>query len=532
MAEAVINDMSGTWPDACEELGSNLLSLLTNKQIVPGSDPSYELCKIIDLYHPLGDKMASAPIKMAQSQKRTITVPNAPEEVVKQFLRGEEKLKCPNHILNLKRLSRVYGMASIALGCEDFPTDKPLVMRDLWKLPIFFNVFDPLNMAGSVVNNQIPNTPNFNQANRLCVQGRGWHISRFQIVMNEDPVYINFVASTFGYTGRSVYQRALFPLKSYIKTMAANDAIASKIALIVFKMKSPGGIVNRIMEMINAIKRRILKAAHTGEVVTIGVEEEIETLDMQNVDGAGTFARDNILKDCATAADMPAKLLQNETMIGGMAEGTEDAKTIAKYIDGVRLELKINYDFCDNIVQYYSWMDPNFWARLKEIDPDYCENKTHDMAFVEWVRDFKATWPSLLTEPESESVKTEEVKCEACLDAVETFFDRVDPETQAIILEAALQNIFSNKNLFPYGIEEIDPKKLRDFLAERKEQADEAHEFAVTEPPAPGAAGGGGARTKSKADSIAGRRLSRERLHAAVRRLEGPPKPVAVAAQG
>ena len=449
-----------------------LMRILMADEILPGAEPSYQLCKDIYLTHPLGAKMAEAPIQMAQSQPRRITVQGAPEEVQKEFLRVWEELRCEANILNVRRLARVYGVASLVVGCEDKPSNEPLDMRSLWDAPIYFNVFDPLNMSGSIIMNQVPNTPDFNQVTRVSAAGKTYHRSRYQVVMNEEPIYIAYTDSGFGFTGRSVYQRALFPLKSFIKTMIANDMIATKNGLLVAKMKSPGAIPNKMMAAIAAIKRLLLKSARVGQVMGISEGEEIATLDMTGVDTAGTFARDNILKDAATSANMPAKLLQNETMIGGMAEGTEDAKNISKYIDGVRFEMKPNYDWCDNITRYRAWMAPAFYKRIQTLYPDAYGKKSHDEAFSEWCRAFSATWPSMLVEPESESVKLEEVKLEACVNILEVMFDRLDPYNQTLLVEATMDNLSENKKLFPYSMS-LDMDVLRDHLEERQEQAKE-----------------------------------------------------------
>src|SRR6185437_5617971 len=108
------------------------------------------------------------------------------------------------------RLSRVYGVSALVIGSEGTPTERPLEMTDLWKLPIYFNVFDPLNISGSVIMNQVPNTPGFNQVTRVVAAGKTYHRSRYRIAMNEEPIYIAYTDSGFGFTGRSVYQRALY----------------------------------------------------------------------------------------------------------------------------------------------------------------------------------------------------------------------------------------------------------------------------------------------------------------------------------
>lgn len=462
------------------EYTSSLMRILMAEDIVPGSEPSYETCKEILLFHPLGAKVAEAPIKMAQSQPRQIMVQGAPDEVAQEFSRCWEDMRCDANILNLRRLARVYGVASLVLGCVDKETAEPLDMRTLWDAPLYFNVFDPLNMSGSVIMNQVPNTPDFNQVAKVTAAGKSYHRSRYQVVTNEEPIYISYTDSGFGFTGRSVYQRALFPLKSFIKTMIADDMIATKNGLLVAKIKAASSVPNKAMAAITAIKRLLLKAAHVGQTISIDPSEDIATLNMQNVEGAGTYSRDNILKNIATAADMPAKLLQNETMVGGMAEGTEDAKNISKYIDGVRIEMKPNYEWCDNIVRYKAWMSPLFYKRIQSLYPDAYGSKSHDEAFSDWCRAFSATWPSTLIEPESEQVEVAAVKFEAVVAMLNTLLPLLDPANQALLMQWASDCLSENKRLFPRELE-LDFDAFVAFREEQKAQQDEMQAASLEE---------------------------------------------------
>ena len=61
---------------------SPLMQMLMGEDIQPGTEPSYQLCKTIYIYHPLGGKMAEGPIKLAQSQERKVTIQGAPDEAV------------------------------------------------------------------------------------------------------------------------------------------------------------------------------------------------------------------------------------------------------------------------------------------------------------------------------------------------------------------------------------------------------------------------------------------------------------------
>jgi hypothetical protein len=465
--------------------GPGLMRILGGDEIQPGDTVSYQLAKDIFVFHPLGQKMAEAPLTVAQSQKRKIAVQEAPKEVLKAFQDKWKSLGADRFIKNTGTLARVYGASAIVLGCKGQPTDKPIDMTKIWDLPIFFNVLDPLNVAGSLVLSQVPGTSDFQRPIRVTTNGEVFHGSRFRVLMNEQPIYIEYVPSAFGYTGRSVYQRAVYPLKCFIASMKADFTILQKLAFFIAKMKSPGSIIDNIMKGVAAIKRIFIKEGETGNVLTIGTEEEITTLDMTNVDGAGTYARTNSLKNAATAADMPAVFLENETLTEGFGEGTEDAKNIARYIDTMREWLEALYQWFDNIVQYLAW-NPEFYKTIQASYPEQYGQVTYEEAFSQWRENFSAEWPSLLIEPESEQSKIAAVKFEMLIATVQTLLPTLDPINKAILIQWLADSVSENKLLFPRGLS-LDIEELQGFLAEQKEQSDESHTASI-EPPDEGEA--------------------------------------------
>lgn len=449
-------------------LGGSLMNLLMADDIQPGADPSYQLCKIIYAYHPLGLKMAETPIEIAQSQERDRVVQDAPNEVMEAFKIEWEALSATGLIYNTIRLARVYGIASVVAIVDSEDANEPLDYGSIWNKRIDFNVLDPLNTAGSLVLSQIPTNRNFNKPVTVMTNGMRFHPTRFEVMMNEQPVYLAYTSSAFGFVGRSVYQRALYPLKSFVRSMIADDMIATKLGLLVAKQKQPGSIIDNAMKMIAGIKRGLLKEAQTGQVLSIGTEESIETLNMMNVDGAGGYSRTNILKNVATAAKMPAKLLDNETLVSGFGEGTEDAKNIAKYIDGVRHDMEPLYKFFERITMYRAW-NPQFYERIQTLYPEQFGRRTYDDAFGEWVENYQATWPSLLVEPESEQVKVDQTRAESTIAFLQTIVDKVDPINKMKAIQWAADNISENKKLFPHELE-LDWDELQDWLESQPAQ--------------------------------------------------------------
>lgn len=441
-------------------LGGALQQLLMADEIVPGSDASYQICKTIYAYHPLGRKMADAPITMAQSQQRQISITNAPENRVREVFEAEwRRINADQYIAQVASIARIYGVGSIIVGAREVEPDQELPLDRLADLSIYFNILDPLNTAGSLVLNQDPNAPDFLKYTSIAVSGQVYHRSRSIVLMNERPLYIEYTTSAFGYVGRSVYQRALFPLKSFVSTMVTDDMVARKAGLIVAKLKAPGSIIDNAMQRMAGIKRQILKEAQTNNVMSIDLAESIESLNLQNIDGAGTFARTNILKNIATAADMPAKILENETMVYGFGEGSEDAKNIARYVDTVREWLQPIYSFFDEIVMRRAWNE-DFYRTIQADFPEYKDISYKD-AFYRWKNSFEAVWPSLLEDPESET-KAEDVRQKAVLSMLQMLMPQLDKDNKVRLIEWAIDSAGENKHLFPQPLI-LDYEALREF---------------------------------------------------------------------
>src|ERR1700721_2885814 len=160
-------------------LGTSLQRLLMCDEIVPGAMASYQTAKEIYLWHPLGAKIAEFPIRKAMSQKRKISIPGSPEELVKKAFEKEWKaIKADKQIRNTMRLARIYGISSIAIVADGEDTAMPIDFGKIAKMNIGFNCFDPLNTAGSLVLNQNPNAVDFLKATAIAVNGQNYHPSR------------------------------------------------------------------------------------------------------------------------------------------------------------------------------------------------------------------------------------------------------------------------------------------------------------------------------------------------------------------
>lgn len=462
-------------------LGTSLTQFLECDEIQPGSTPSYGICKIIYESHPLGKKMAESPIQMAQSQKREITISKAgamEERLRKAFIDEWRGIGADGIILNAKTLSRVYGIASIAIICDSIASTEPLDYSKLGELNISFNVLDPLNTAGSLVLNQDPNAVDFQKVDSIAIAGKPYHRSRAIVMMNEKPIYISYTNSAFGFVGRSVYQRGLYPLKSFINSMRTDDMVVKKAGLLIAMIKTVSSAVDRLQQAFGAIKRSLLKIAEVDNVLQVGHEDKIETLNMQNLDGAFGMARKDILENLAVSADMPAVMLNSETFAQGFADGSEDAKNVAHYIDRLREEMQPEYSWFDNIVMCKAW-GPKFYKAIQAEFPATYGNVPYEQAFYEWKNSFEASWPNLLTEPDSEVVRKDEVKLKAAVAVFQVAEPVCDPENRAALMGWLADTVNSNKSMFPVPLE-FDLDALAAYTPQQTEsEPNPGHPFAA-----------------------------------------------------
>ncbi len=461
MAEVIINGST---------LGQSLQGLLMAPEIVPGAPASYQICKTIYVFHPLGAKIVEEPIRIAMSQPREIAFPKHPgieQRLKEQWNKQWTSDNADRNIFNTHVLARVYGISTLCVVSDDFLPSEPMPFDRLAKLSISWNVLDPLNTAGSLVLNQRPNATDFQKVDNIAINGVSYHRSRAIVVMNESPIYIEYTASAYGYVGRSAYQRALFPLKSFVQSMITDDMVTKKAGIIVAVLKSAGSIIDRAMLLMAGIKRAMIKQAATENVISVEKDEDIKGIDLTNVNTAMSESRKNVLQNIATAVPMPARMLNHETFAEGFGEGTEDAAAESRFITRIRDDMAPTYAFMDPIIQRRAFNE-EFFDTIKSEFPDEFGGVKYQTWFYDVTNNMKATWPNLLTEPDSEKIQVEDVRFRAVLAAFEMMAPMADPDNKAKLLEW-LQDIFNNQKLM-FGVRlDLDFDALVNYVPPEKQ---------------------------------------------------------------
>ncbi len=446
-------------------LTSQLAQIMAADEIEPGSQASYQLCKLLWTGHPLGGKLVESPITMAQSEDREISVPGiAEQELVEAFKKEWNALDCSAKARDTMHISRAYGVAAIVYGFPDLPTDKPL--GELFELAtrpgLYFNVYDPLNLSGSVITNQNPNAVDFQKPmESITAGGQPYHGSRTCVVFHGTPIYLEFQASSFSFSGRSVFLRVLYSMKSYLQTMQVADMVSRKAGLLIAKTKQNASVIDGIMERIGGIKRSLLKEAVTDQVLQIDVDDVIESLNLQNTDKAMTTARDIIIADIAVGSDVPAIVIKDEAFAQGFANGDQDMMRVVQFVNAVRQQMGGVYAYLSRIVRYRAWT-PELFEVLKAKYPDAIGDRNYKAWFFECCDRFEAKWPSLIQESQGETTERNAKKLKAVSDLFKVMSPGLDPENGARLRQWMVDAINDMPELFT-SIMEFDPDAFADY---------------------------------------------------------------------
>ncbi|MDF7674756.1 DUF1073 domain-containing protein [Acetobacteraceae bacterium ESL0709] len=402
--------------------GNSLWEALSDDSIYPGHRPGYELCKLIAVAHPLGHKITAAPIEQALREKPAHTISTEPhDDVVREFERVWQELGCDEAIMSCAIQSRIYGAATITIGGVDtkgdeLPTDRMLTAEELAHETIYLNVYDPLPTAGSLTIDQNPNSPDYLKAPRRIKAGSKIYTSgRFCLLMNQSPVYLSWTSSAFGFSGRSSFAQIIYDLGTYLRALRAIRMVADKAGIIVAKFEQTGSTTDQLQASAIDAARKVLKNARNGDIFSIGINDSLESLNLQNIDTALQNAMEETIKSIAAGAAMPAPMLNSEAFAYGFSGGEQDAMRVASYLMERRDWLMPLYRFLQPNIMRRAW-NRDFIASMRVKDPVRYGPMGDEAIFQEWRNNFHMEWPSLIEEPESEKQKTAQQLFSASLD--------------------------------------------------------------------------------------------------------------------
>jgi hypothetical protein len=177
-------------------------------------------------------------------------------------------------------------------------------------------------------------------------------------------------------------------------------------------------------------KRENVKISENEGVLSIGKNDSIESLNLQNIDKALNAARDNIISDIAAGSDVPAILIKDEAFSNGFGEGKEDSKAISQYVDGVRQVIEPVMDYFERMVRYIAWNE-DFYNSLKNDFPDII-TEDYQTTFRMWEREFDAQWQELVEESPDKRRKSDSEVVQQAAGLFAILAPQLDPINRAM----------------------------------------------------------------------------------------------------
>lgn len=418
-------------------------------------DLSYQECKNIYRYWPLGKRIASQLPNFAMSAPREIIVKDAPSAVIEQFNKTADSVNLDKQVRKCSIYARIYGLAAMFVACENVKSSDNLTQKDVINNRIVFNVLDPLNIS-SVRVEQDASSLFYQKVKQITINGNDTVGSkRATVVFNDIPLYLKFNPSTFSFSGASVYQNMTGLIKSWNRSIVSLERMATKAGSIIVKGKDRShtsgltlGAINKNLELIRNMQNDGIANIGEGEV------EFFQLSGIQEVDSLINSLNTSLMM---ALSDTPSAILLDKNLSNGFNDGSEDMKAIIMAVDNFRkLVLSPLYDFADPFIMYKAW-DDEFVEQIKADYPNDYRGLSNVEIVQQWTKGFSFNWGNLYPEPEK--------------DKIETNSARLDLLTKAKELGANLQDIQEELNsLEIFGNDmELSEKDVEDFDSDSDE---------------------------------------------------------------
>lgn len=426
-------------------------------------DLTYQECKSIYRYWPLGKRIASQLPNFAMSAPREIIVKDAPVDVIEQFNKTADSVNLDKQIRKCSIYARIYGLAAMYIACENVNADKNLTQKDVISNRIAFNILDPLNIS-SVNVDQDASSMFYQKVKHITINGNiNVGSRRATVVFNDIPLYLKFNPSTFSFSGASVYQNMTGLIKSWNRAIISLERMSTKAGSIIVKGKDRSHTSGVSMGAISKNLSLIRDMQNDG-IANIG-EGEVEFFQLTGMQDIDTLVNSLNTALMMALSDTPSAILLDKNLSNGFNDGSEDMKAIIMAVDNFRkLVLSPLYDFADPFVMYKAW-DDEFVERIKEEYPSDYRGMSNVEIVQSWVEGFSFEWGNLYPEPEKDKIETNSAKLDLLAKAKELGANLKDVQEELNSLD-----IFGNDM-------ELSEQNIEDFDSNDDESDDVSDEY-------------------------------------------------------
>lgn len=368
-------------------------------------DLSYEECRDIYRYWPLGKRIASALPNFAMSAQRKFVVKDAPDEVNSKLAEVANELNIDEIVKRCAVYARIYGLASIYVAHKR-DSKQPLSYKDVQQEGFTLNVLDPLSMGGSIQIDNDSLSPTFGKPISVSIRGKAVNPNRICVVYNDIPLFYKFNPSSFAFSGPSIYQNMTLLIRAWNRGIIALQRLATKAAAMVKTTKETANVtgfniraVQQNLEMIRSIENDGIASIRSGDTLEFFALTGVQEVDViiQQINTGLMMA----------LSDTPSGILLDKNLSVGLNDGSEDMKAILMAVDNFRFHvLKPLYLFIDKYLCYKAFT-PEFIMSIIEQYPDLYRNKQANTVLTEWMQNYSFEWGELYPQNENEKADTQ-----------------------------------------------------------------------------------------------------------------------------
>lgn len=368
----------------------------THQEVVGGNADSlpqltYDECKEIYARFSLGKRFVKSIVRFAMKSNRVISIADAPDDVAKEYENYFLKHRYNQIIKNAIYLSRVYGVSGIYVGVEgdDDNAEVGFTAEAKKNTRVYFKTLDPLNFRYTV--SQDPTSSTFLEPSNIEIFGKKIHKTRFLSVLNGDPIYLFYSASSFNFGGLSIFANMQRFIEIWASLYESLEKLANKASAIIVENES-NGIQSAKDAEVARHSAQLLKEMRSGGVAWLNDGQHANFF---NLSGATEIASmiESVKEALAIALDdTPTAILFDDKLSSGLNEGGADLEKMTMLIDSFREDvIRPIYNFFDNIIPYKAWSD-DFIIAIKAKHGDKYGHLGVDEIRELWMRNLTYTY--------------------------------------------------------------------------------------------------------------------------------------------
>lgn len=383
-------------------------SFYTNSPLLGAyRDLTYEECRDIYRYWPLGKRVASALPDFAMSVSREFFVKDAPEEVNAKLQETANDMEIDQIVKKAALYARIYGLSSLFATQEgNKDASSPITYKDVQENDIVFNILDPLSMGGSIQIDNDPLSPTFSKPIDIKIRGKSVHTQRIEILYNDIPLYYKFNPSSFSFSGPSIYQNMTLLIRSWNRGIIALQRLATKAAAMVKTTKESTNVTG-FSQTAAAKNLELIRSMENDGIASLRSGDTIEFFNLTGVQEVDTIIQQLNTGLMMALSDTPSGILLDKNLSVGLNDGTEDMKAILMAVDNFRLRmLKPLYLFVDKFLCYKAF-DSDFIQEMIKEYPDLYRGKKENEVLTTWCQNYSFEWGELYPQSDGEKAETE-----------------------------------------------------------------------------------------------------------------------------